>query len=370
MTDVNRCDPDAWVGGTNEMPTDPTEFEWHGRNAFVACNHLVCLDCQAEVKSQLGYLLELDWEHRERVPARAVQMHTTEDWSRIDGIKTEPDFRLYTCRCFYHSASQPALTFNPERSDMTDGLNRHLPWTCAGHPPLAFPVTFGDRSIDDVAALSAAIVDASKDPAQSNLVRSVYFRSHRGALADLVPVALATAATGPAPLAPALKTLFETETRLAPLRMFTEELMRYQLGLAQPESTRRAQLVDILASASLQRPAGMSERGTLDLLRDEARQGFTTSAQLRMFEIVDPEWLVAHLEELLAISDRPGAILARAGRAMLCAAPDRKAVLQQVGALARKTGVSGATLHAQGEAALFDLAWDRDSKKVLAAIKG
>ena len=55
---------------------------------------------------------------------------------------------------------------------------------------------------------------------------------------------------------------------------------------------------------------------------------------------------------------------------MLYAAPDRKAVLQRVGAIARKTGVSGAPLHAQAEAALSDLVWDRDSRKVLAAIKG
>lgn len=94
---INRYIPDGWVCGTwAELPANPTEFQWHDRKPLVGCNHLVCLLCEAEVKSQRGYHLVLDWEHRERVPERAILMQTSEDWSRIDGIRTEKDFRLYT----------------------------------------------------------------------------------------------------------------------------------------------------------------------------------------------------------------------------------------------------------------------------------
>ena len=104
---INRYIPDGWVCGTwAELPANPTEFQWHDRKPLVGCNHLVCLLCEAEVKSQRGYHLVLDWEHRERVPERAILMQTSEDWSRIDGIRTEKDFRLYTCRCFYHAADR------------------------------------------------------------------------------------------------------------------------------------------------------------------------------------------------------------------------------------------------------------------------
>ena len=370
MTAVNRCVPDAWLhGALRALPADPSEFDWPDRSPPVGCSHLVCLDCKAEVKSQVGYDLPLDWDRRERVPQRAMQMHASEDWSKVDGIEVEPEYRLYTCRCFYHGLWQLALTFNPDRIDMTQEPTRNLPWTCAGHPPLEFPVELGDRSIRDAAELSAAIVDAAKDPAQANVVLGVYFRTHRGSLEAVVPDALAKAAAGSAPLAAGLKSLFESRTRLAPLNAFVEELMRYQRGIWRPDPERRAQLVDVLASEVRQRPSGVVETGTLELLRDEALQGVTTFAQLWVFEMHDREWLVANVKKLLAKNpDCAGAVLARTGRAMLFGEPDPEAALRTLGALARKTGVAAETLTAQAEAALGVLVID--SAAVLAAIKG
>jgi hypothetical protein len=369
MTEANRCVPDAWLfGASRSLPVDPSEFDWPERSPPAGCNHLVCLECKAEVKSQVGYRLPLDWDHRERVPQRAMQMHASDDWSKVEGIESEPDYRLYTCRCFYHSLFRPALTFDPENRDMEGNPTRNLPWTCAGHPPLELPVQLGDRSIADAAELAAAVVAAAKDPAQGDLVLGVYFRTHHGSLESVVPRALADAAVGPAPLAPALAALFERQASLAPLSSFFEELIRYQRGVSRAAPARRAQLVDILTSAVFQRPSGVVETGTLELLRDEALEGVTTSAQLRMFELLDREWFVAHVEQLLAkSSDRPGAILARAGRAMLYTA-DRDAAMRRLTALARKTGVPAETLSAQAEEALGVLVVD--SKPVLAAIKG
>lgn len=366
----NRCVPDAWLrGASRALPAEPSAFDWPERAPPAGCNHMVCLDCKAEVKSQVGYNLALDWEQRERVPQRALQLHASDDWSQVDGIEVEPDFRLYTCRCFYHSLWQLALTFNPERIDMTQEPTRNLPWTCAGHPPLELPVELAGRTIRDAAALPAAIVDAAQNPAQASAVLDLYFRTHHGSLEGVVPDALAGAAAGPAPLPAALEALFESQTRLAPLSAFVEELVRVQRGLARADPERRAQLIDVLTSAVWQRPSGVVETGTLALLRDEALGGVTTLAQLRMFEMQDREWLVAHVEALLAKNpDRAGAILARAGRAMLYGAADPEATLRTLAALARKTGVAAETLSAQAEAALGVLVVD--SKPVLDAIKG
>ena len=165
-----------------------------------------------------------------------------------------------------------------------------------------------------------------------------------------------------------MKALFEAQTRLAPLSSLFDELIRYQVGIARPEANRREQLVDILASSIWQRPSGMPEVGTLQILRDESLAGFATSSQLRMFEALDREWLVAHADELLAKNpDRAGGVLARAGRAMLFD-PDRGAATRTLTALARKAGVPAERLVAQAQEELSVLVVD--SADVLAAIKG
>ncbi len=369
MTALNRCVPDGWVvGAASELPVEPSDFGWPDRKPGVGCNHLVCLHCKAELKSQVGFHLELDWEHRERVTERAILMHTSEDWSRIDGIKTEKDFRLYTCRCFHHAVFQGQLTFDPDSINVDGSTTRHLPWTCAGHPALTLPVTFGDRTVPDIEALSAVVVDAATDSAKAGVVLGLYWRSQHGSLEAIVQETLQRVAVGPQPLSSGLKALFEAQTRLAPLNSFFEELIRYQVGIARPEANRREQLVDILASSIWQRPSGMPEVGTLQILRDESLAGFATSSQLRMFEALDREWLMAHADELLAKnSDRAGGILVRAGRVMLFD-PDRAAAMRTLTALARKTGVPAERLVAQAQDELGVLVVD--SAEILAAIGG
>jgi hypothetical protein len=370
MADANRCSPDGWVvGARNSLPSEPSEFQWPGRKALVGCNHLVCLDCKAEVKSKVGFRLELDWHHREQVPKRAIQMQTTDDWSRIDGIESRSDYRLYTCRCFHHSLFEIALTFDPTSRDLNDQPSRNLPWTCAGHPPLDLPVKLANRTVVDVPALTAAILDAAKDPAQAEVVLGLYFRTQNGALDEVVTDALKAAAAGPTPLPPTLWALFERDTRLAPLSRLLEDLMEYQLGLGDANPTRRAQIADVLARSVWQQPGGSRETGTRDILRDEALGGHATSLQLRMFEETDSEWFVAQLDELMARNpDQRGEILARVAHAMLNREPDHDAVLKKIAALARETGVDGATLEAQAKDALSSGAIR--SKEILAAIRG
>ena len=149
------------------------------------------------------------------------------------------------------------------------------------------------------------VVDAANDPAKAGLVLGLHWRSQHGSLEAIVQETLQRVAAGPQPLSPALKALFEAQTRLAPPSAFFDELIRYQVGSARPEANRREQLVDILASSIWQRPSGMPEVGTLQILRDESLAGFATSSQLRMFEALDKEWLVAHADELRA--KNPGA---------------------------------------------------------------
>ena len=212
------------------------------------------------------------------------------------------------------------------------------------------------------------MVDAANDPAKGGVVLGLYWRSRHGSLEAIVQETLQRVAVGPQPLSSALKALFEAQTCLAPLSSFFDELIRYQVGIARPEANRRGQLVDILASSIWQRPSGMPEVGTLQILRDESLVGFATSAQLRIFEALDREWLVAHADELLAKNpDRAGGVLARAGRAMLFD-PDRGAATRTLTALARKAGVPAERLVAQAQEELSVLVVD--SADVLAAIKG
>jgi hypothetical protein len=368
MTNVNRCVPDAGVVGAQPLPAAPTEFDWPDRKPAVGCNHLVCLWCKAKVKSRVGFLLQLDWDNRDVVPKRAAQLHSTDDWAAVAGVQLHPDCRLYACRCFYHSEFSLSHTFNPERVDKTGEPSRNLPWTCAGHPPLELPVELDGRTIADASDFADAVTAAANNSGKADVVRGLYYRTHHGPLEAVVPEVLARIAEGATPLAPPVKRLFEAQTNLAPLNSFVEELVRYQTGLSPANLERRNQVVDILSAVIWQRPSGLVETGTLELLRTEALQGIVTSEQLRMFEAFDREWLVAHVEQLVSKRpDRAGGILARAGRAMLFNSLDPEGAMRTLSALARKIGASVEILSAQAEAELGVMILD--SGNVLDALK-
>lgn len=322
---------------------------------------MLCLRCKAEVKSREGLYLELDLERRENVAKYATQMQSTDDWTKIKGIKPNPKSRLYSCKCFYHSEFSLSYTFHPDSFDEHGNPSRNLPWTCAGHPPFDA----------DAKELADAALAAAMDPAKIDVVRGLYWRTHHGPHEQVVPDALATIAGGAAPLPEPLKALFALQTNLAPLSSFVEELIRYQTGIAKADPTRRKQVVDILTAAVWQRPSGVVEEGTMALLRDEALHGVVTGAQLRMFEVFDREWLKAQVEELVAKNpDHAGGVLVRGGRAMLYGSPDRDAAARALAALARKTGLDADKLLAQAEADVDagTLAED-DSKRIVAAIR-
>lgn len=363
MTGVNRCAPDAWLcGPARPLPTAPSDFDWPGRKPVHGCNHLVCLACGAEVRSQDGR-----WLHA-RYTARPAQLYSTADWSTIDGVEVDPDFRLYSCRCLHQSEFAVTLTFDPVQAMIHEDPTRRVPWTCGGHPPLELPIELGGRAIADAAALAPAIVAAAADPAQAEAVRGLFFQTQHGALDGVVAATLAAAAAGPAPFAPALQALFESEPRLAPLTTFAAELGRSPPTKAQAARARRGQLLDVLAAAILASSEGCPPHA-LARLRAEALHGVTPPQHLRVFEYVDRDWLLAHAPKLLAKNRaRAGAILARVGRAMLFGATEPAATLRELAALAAKTGVPADTLAAQAEAELGVLIVD--SREVVAAIAG
>lgn len=365
MNRVNRCVPDAWVtGASRALPSDPTEFDWPQRTPKVGCTQLVCLVCKEHVKHRDGlYLPNQDSENHLLVPERAKQLFERDDWASVDGVSRKQDFRLYACRCFYRSEFEALITFNPEHEDLAGNASRNLPWTCEGHPALELPVELGAQSLTDSSQLAAAIVQAAKDPAQMDVLRGFYYRSQNGSLETIVPEALNAAAAGPGPIEPGLKALFAAQTNLAPLKSLFEELVRYQTKLAIADPTRREQIVDILSATVAQRPAGIAETGTMDMLRDEALQGVVTAAQLELFETYDREWFIAHLEELVTkTAAHAGGVVVRGGRALLLSGVDAGQVEQTVAALARKTGMAVDALVAQAQADV-GIAWYLDNTK-------
>ena len=371
MATLNRCVPEArTICGPGPLASDPSEFDWPERVPVVGCTRMVCLWCHAEVKSQVGLLLHLDWADKDRVRERAAWMHAHDDWRTIDGIVEKPWSRLYTCRCFYYAEASTSLTCDPELVDPSGEVTRHLPWTCAGHPPAELPVTIGAQVCADPAALATAIAAAADDPALAPTLRGLYFRTHHGSLEPLVPEAVAHAARGPGPLSAPLRALTIDEPRLAPLDRFVEELIAYQRAGRIASTGRRADLVDVLCAAVAQRPSGRVESGAIALLRDEALGGVTTPALLKTFSIHDRAWFTANLPALA--SKNPGAaggVLAWGGRALLYTDPDHAAAIRQLADIARTTGQDAPTLRAQAEASLGDyFALDHDRGPILDAL--
>lgn len=322
----------------------------------VACTRLVCVVCKAEVRARVGYYLPLDFDDKSVVPARARLLHASDDWLAIEGVEAKPDYRLYTCTCFYHSSFDSAFTFT---IDDEDRIRWNLPWMCGGHPPAELPLQVEGGTIDDLPTLTKLIDAAIHDSAQGAWVRDLFHRTHHGALEGLVPECVARAAARPGPMGHALTALCASETRLAPLKAFAEEVLRCQAKLGAADPARRREIAEVLTQVVWQRPAGIEETGTISLLRVEALEGVLSVAMLTMFSIHDREWMVANLGALMAVrGDLAGATLAYGGEAKLWNHPDPAAAIAELATVARTSGVPAEVLRSQateglGSAMLF-----------------
>jgi hypothetical protein len=275
---------------------------------------------------------EYDWENRsETVGCNRLFCPQCKEEVRMVP-SPDPARRLYVCAHYQHSASEGCMTHEIHFTMFGDAEPvTRLPWTCGGHPSAELPVRFLGRTIEDRAELVAAIVGAPDVDA----VLSLHNRTRNGSLGGIVPESLMGA-----------------------------------MGSSSPPD--RARLIDLLASTLFW------ERSTVGVVQEmlarlcaEALSGVTTSHQLYVLGIKDVEWLVAHIDELLAKSSSPaevGRIVAWGARAIFNTTPAPEEAPRKVAALARKSGLDTETLVASMKDALGVRRVDYESRRVFDAI--
>lgn len=125
---MNFCDGRGYlVGGNKALPDDASEYQTELGYPVVGCNKLACNRCGAAVRSHPGlYPLSGD------TALDCVAVYTTSDWSTVPGMKADPEYRLYVCRCSHYEADS-------ERPLLRDDSDPS-PWHCSGHPAADFPV--------------------------------------------------------------------------------------------------------------------------------------------------------------------------------------------------------------------------------------
>ena len=190
----NTCAYDGWlVNPQREIPTDPHEYCWLGREPVVGCGHLRCQVCGEPVKQKPGFLIvgELaafgspQW--RQRVDA----LYDGEEWDQLPFLQREPTYRLYVCRCgpvaesFQRELALTSVSGNPDGGDP-------IPWTCQGHAEVSLPVTVSGVTLTDEAdvarvtreALGGGVVPAAQDGPV--WLRELLYRLEGGAAADVI----------------------------------------------------------------------------------------------------------------------------------------------------------------------------------------
>ena len=158
----NTCAYEGWlVNPQREIPTDPHEYCWLGREPVVGCSHLRCGVCGEPVKQKPGFIIAGELgvfrspQWRERVDA----LYDGDEWERLPFLQQEPTYRLYVCRCgpveesFQRELSMTSVSGNPEGGDP-------IPWTCQGHPVLALPTTIDGVRLNDEVDVARMTQDA------------------------------------------------------------------------------------------------------------------------------------------------------------------------------------------------------------------
>jgi hypothetical protein len=159
---LNRCAGDGFlVGPQFEIPQDPTDYCWGGRDPVVGCNHLRCSVCGCYVKNKAGYIIkgELAKFGTAEWRARVDALYDGDDWDRLPFLQREPTFRLYVCRC-----GPVAESFQRDlESSTVDGISdsgNRIPWSCDGHPVATPPLILDGVAIDGEDALPAIVRSA------------------------------------------------------------------------------------------------------------------------------------------------------------------------------------------------------------------
>lgn len=141
---MNQCSSDGWVVDDRAMPIDAVDHDF-ARVPILGCTNLRCSLCGATVRSIARYNFAVPNPHADVLRA----LLDAEDPTASPHLTTAP-FRLYICRCQYHTE----VTQHP-LDDLDGGVRVAGTWKCAGHPIVELPHTFDGVLVapDTIAAL-------------------------------------------------------------------------------------------------------------------------------------------------------------------------------------------------------------------------
>jgi hypothetical protein len=128
VSDLHFCGSDGYLVGPAEwLPDEPFDFHWPITSLIIGCNQLECSRCKTRVKSALA-----------------------------------GDARHYSCGC----SQLDVMTLQSVQQPLDPITEATLPWRCAGHPPLALPVTLDGVALDDATdwpALARQVFSGARD---------------------------------------------------------------------------------------------------------------------------------------------------------------------------------------------------------------
>lgn len=128
---MNTCARSGYlVDATSTLPADASMVHVE-RLTVVGCTRIRCDGCGAFVRNVpgLAFRTRADQPH-----ATLSELYDTKDLASSPLLHaTEPDFRLYLCRCNRWLESSAHACREPDLDPLTDP---QMPWRCAGHPPL------------------------------------------------------------------------------------------------------------------------------------------------------------------------------------------------------------------------------------------
>jgi len=151
---MNICENDGYlVGAQAELPSDPTDFMWIGREPTVGCNRLRCAGCGETVRQNPGWLVRSDELLVDR-RARIDELRRREDWDGLTYVRRDDTYRIYVCRCGYESEDFREPLAHPEADDGPG--RRWIQFRCAGHPGVALPFVIDGVTLSTVDEVVAA----------------------------------------------------------------------------------------------------------------------------------------------------------------------------------------------------------------------
>lgn len=136
---MNECENGGYiVGAHREVPSDPTDFMWIGRNPTVGCSRLRCSVCGLMVKQHGGWRVDRDQvqygtpDYRPRID----QLLSEDNWDLLPFMRHDENYRVYVCRCGF------VMEDHQQGTELTeiDGMGSPtIPWRCSGHPLVSLP---------------------------------------------------------------------------------------------------------------------------------------------------------------------------------------------------------------------------------------